>query len=280
MIGLGEEPVFFAHAAARFAGEPGMPNRFLSFHNGHASLFEYYHGPERKVYTDPRLEVAGADLFERYIDARASACRRTTPAGPSSSTSWAARSSWSITSTTGKSAPRSFAALTGVASGLTRSWRSSCTTRARRRSHAHAVDFAARHFRPDPDVGIAHHRRADGVGKGVSELCAGRRSPRCGAGRAIFLARHSTTPGACCGKFLTRPPPGSSWVRSSCSASSVRRPARGFAPRLIRFSTCRSSVRLTHCDAPSSWHRTTFRRCSRYKWLMTFASCTRPPSRS
>ena len=65
-IGLGEEPLWFPHAAARFAGRPEMPARFLSFHNGHASLFEYYHGPERKVYTDPRLEVNGADLFQRY----------------------------------------------------------------------------------------------------------------------------------------------------------------------------------------------------------------------
>ena len=45
-----------------------MPSRFLSFHNGHAALFEYYHGPERKVYIDPRLEVAGAELFRRYSD--------------------------------------------------------------------------------------------------------------------------------------------------------------------------------------------------------------------
>ena len=67
-IGLGEEPLFFPHEAAQFAGRPEMPERFLSFHNGHASLFEYYHGPERKVYTDPRLEVAGAELFERYSD--------------------------------------------------------------------------------------------------------------------------------------------------------------------------------------------------------------------
>jgi tetratricopeptide (TPR) repeat protein len=65
-IGLGEQPLWFPHEAARFAGKPGMPDRFLSFHNGHASLFEYYHGPGRKVYTDPRLEIAGADLFERY----------------------------------------------------------------------------------------------------------------------------------------------------------------------------------------------------------------------
>jgi tetratricopeptide (TPR) repeat protein len=67
-IGLGEEPLWFPHEAARFAGKPGMPDRFLSFHNAHASLFEYYHGPGRKVYTDPRLEVAGADLFKHYIE--------------------------------------------------------------------------------------------------------------------------------------------------------------------------------------------------------------------
>jgi tetratricopeptide (TPR) repeat protein len=45
-----------------------MPDRCLAFHNGNASVYEYYHGPERKVYTDPRLEVAGADLFKRYIE--------------------------------------------------------------------------------------------------------------------------------------------------------------------------------------------------------------------
>jgi tetratricopeptide (TPR) repeat protein len=67
-IGLGEEPLWYPHQAVRFAGKPGMPDRFLSFHNGHASLFEYYHGPQRKVYTDPRLEVAGAELFKRYIE--------------------------------------------------------------------------------------------------------------------------------------------------------------------------------------------------------------------
>jgi tetratricopeptide (TPR) repeat protein len=67
-IGLGEEPLWYPRQAVRFAGAREMPPRFLSFHNGHASLFDYYDGPERKVYTDPRLEVAGADLFKRYIE--------------------------------------------------------------------------------------------------------------------------------------------------------------------------------------------------------------------
>jgi tetratricopeptide (TPR) repeat protein len=66
-LALGEEPLFFPHQAAQLAGRPEMPARFLSFHNGHASLFEYYHGPQRKVFTDPRLEVAGPDLFQRYV---------------------------------------------------------------------------------------------------------------------------------------------------------------------------------------------------------------------
>jgi tetratricopeptide (TPR) repeat protein len=67
-IGLGEDSLWFPHQAAKFAGKAGMPSRFLSFHNSHAALFEYYHGPERKVYIDPRLEVAGPDLFRRYIE--------------------------------------------------------------------------------------------------------------------------------------------------------------------------------------------------------------------
>ncbi len=66
-LSLGEEPVFFAHDAAKLCGQPEMPSKFLSFHNGHASLFEFYNGPGRKVYTDPRLEVAGAELFREYV---------------------------------------------------------------------------------------------------------------------------------------------------------------------------------------------------------------------
>ena len=71
-IGWGEEPLWFPHEAVKFAGTPGMPDRFLSYHNAHASLFEYYfspeheNGPGRTVYTDPRLEIAGAELFEQY----------------------------------------------------------------------------------------------------------------------------------------------------------------------------------------------------------------------
>ncbi len=71
-IGWGEEPLWFPHEAVKFAGSAGMPDRFLSYHNAHASVFEYYHSPEREngpgrtVYTDPRLEITGAELFDQY----------------------------------------------------------------------------------------------------------------------------------------------------------------------------------------------------------------------
>jgi tetratricopeptide (TPR) repeat protein len=65
-IGLDEQPLWFPHEAVKFAGGPGMPERFLAYHIGHPSLYEYYFGPERKVYADARLEVIGAKLFERY----------------------------------------------------------------------------------------------------------------------------------------------------------------------------------------------------------------------
>ncbi|MDR3622096.1 MAG: hypothetical protein P4L85_22290 [Paludisphaera borealis] len=73
-IGWGEEPLWFPHAASRFAGGPEMPDRFLSYHNGLASVFLYYHSPERPggpgktVFTDPRLEVTGPELYARYKD--------------------------------------------------------------------------------------------------------------------------------------------------------------------------------------------------------------------
>ncbi|MCA1684964.1 MAG: hypothetical protein LC745_03065, partial [Planctomycetia bacterium] len=67
-IGLGEQPLWFPHGAVKFAGRPEMPPRFLSYHIGHASLYDYYYGPKRKVFADARLEVIGPDLYERYTD--------------------------------------------------------------------------------------------------------------------------------------------------------------------------------------------------------------------
>lgn len=66
-IGLGEEPHWFAHAAIKAAGGPGAPERFVCFHNGHAALYEYAYGPDRKVFADARLEVIGPEVYGRYL---------------------------------------------------------------------------------------------------------------------------------------------------------------------------------------------------------------------
>jgi tetratricopeptide (TPR) repeat protein len=67
-VALGEERLWFPHAAARSAGRPGMPERFLCFHNGLAGLFEYYNGPDRKVFADARLEVIGPDVYRESLN--------------------------------------------------------------------------------------------------------------------------------------------------------------------------------------------------------------------
>jgi tetratricopeptide (TPR) repeat protein len=67
-IGLGEEPLWFPKEAVKFAGGPGMPDKLVAFHNGHASLYEYEYAPEKKVYTDARLEVMGPVVYTAYIN--------------------------------------------------------------------------------------------------------------------------------------------------------------------------------------------------------------------
>ena len=66
-LGLGEEPLWFPKEAIRFAGREGMPDKMVCFHNGHAALYEYMNGPDKKPYLDARLEVIGPDLYKKYI---------------------------------------------------------------------------------------------------------------------------------------------------------------------------------------------------------------------
>jgi tetratricopeptide (TPR) repeat protein len=151
VISLKEDPLFFPHEAARFAGEPGMSDRFLSFHNGHAALFEYYHGPDRKVYTDPRLEVAGADLFKRYM-ALENLLKKDLPG-------WEAQLNEmgrpvilvdheynsEIGGTLFRSDHWRCVWFDAIAAVFVHDSNLSVV-------RAHAVDFAARHFRPDPKL--------------------------------------------------------------------------------------------------------------------------------
>jgi tetratricopeptide (TPR) repeat protein len=148
-IGLGEEPLWFPHHAVEFAGSLGMPERFLGFHDGYAALYEYYHGPARKVFADARLEVIGAKLYEQYLDLRAQITED--------------RPGW------GRELDKDGrpAILAGHADSATLGavvmssprwrcvWFDPIVAVFAHDAYAgavasHAVDFAARHFRPDP----------------------------------------------------------------------------------------------------------------------------------
>ena len=167
-IALGEDALWFPHEAARFAGKDGMPSRFLSFHDGHAALFEYYHGPERKVYIDPRLEVAGADLYRRYTDLGVK-IKKDQPGWEEQLTEMA----------------RPVILIdhlynSGVGSTLLRSAHWRCVwfdaiaavfvhDSFRSVVQADAVDFAARHFRRSPSKGARDPAELEASGKAIAK---------------------------------------------------------------------------------------------------------------
>jgi tetratricopeptide (TPR) repeat protein len=66
LFGLGEHPLWHAHDAARFAAQPGMPDRMLAFHLGQAAVFEFHKRDDQRTFCDPRLEVVSRELLEEY----------------------------------------------------------------------------------------------------------------------------------------------------------------------------------------------------------------------
>jgi hypothetical protein len=53
-----------------------MPDRAFASHFGVASLYSFYHGPERRVFIDGRLEVASPETFRAYLKTRFLMTRR------------------------------------------------------------------------------------------------------------------------------------------------------------------------------------------------------------
>ncbi len=66
LVGLGEQPFWHAHDAARFARRPGMPGHVIAYHLGQAALVEFHMRDDQRVFCDPRLEVMSRELLERY----------------------------------------------------------------------------------------------------------------------------------------------------------------------------------------------------------------------
>jgi hypothetical protein len=66
-FGLREAPLAYAHEAAQFAGQPGLPDRALVFDLAQSGVYVFHNGPQRKVFMDGRLEVPDRATFATYI---------------------------------------------------------------------------------------------------------------------------------------------------------------------------------------------------------------------
>jgi tetratricopeptide (TPR) repeat protein len=62
-----EEPLEFAHDAAIFAGQPGMPDRALVYGLGQTGVYVYHNAPRAKPFMDGRLEMPDRATFETYV---------------------------------------------------------------------------------------------------------------------------------------------------------------------------------------------------------------------
>ena len=63
---LGEANQWYIHQAARFASQEGFPKNAFIAHNGQAAVYIFHNGPEHRVFTDGRLEVASKETYQRY----------------------------------------------------------------------------------------------------------------------------------------------------------------------------------------------------------------------
>jgi tetratricopeptide (TPR) repeat protein len=66
-FGPHESPAAYAHEAARFAGQPGLPDRALAFGLSQAGVYMFYNGPGRKLFIDGQNEVHSRETFETYV---------------------------------------------------------------------------------------------------------------------------------------------------------------------------------------------------------------------
>jgi tetratricopeptide (TPR) repeat protein len=65
---LRERPLTFAHEAARFAGQRGLPQRALVYDIAQSCVYVYHNAPDSKVFMDARLETPTLETFQRYTE--------------------------------------------------------------------------------------------------------------------------------------------------------------------------------------------------------------------
>jgi tetratricopeptide (TPR) repeat protein len=62
-----EQPLEFAHEAAVFAGQPGLPERALIYDLGQTGVYVFHNAPRYKPFLDGRLEMPDKQTFLTYV---------------------------------------------------------------------------------------------------------------------------------------------------------------------------------------------------------------------
>jgi tetratricopeptide (TPR) repeat protein len=62
-----EEPLAFAHDAAIFAGQYGLPDRALVYGLGQTGVYDFHNAPRCKPFMDGRLEMPDPRTFQTYV---------------------------------------------------------------------------------------------------------------------------------------------------------------------------------------------------------------------
>ncbi|MCH7988737.1 MAG: hypothetical protein IID46_06230 [Planctomycetes bacterium] len=65
-FGIDEKEDFYIHAAARFAGQPGFPERAFVAQFGQAAVYNFHNAPQHKVFLDGRLDVISHETEAEY----------------------------------------------------------------------------------------------------------------------------------------------------------------------------------------------------------------------
>ncbi len=66
-FGVFASPLAYAHDAARFAGQPGLPKRALAFSLRQAGVYTFHNCPPNTLFMDCQNEVHPREVFETYM---------------------------------------------------------------------------------------------------------------------------------------------------------------------------------------------------------------------
>ena len=66
-FGWNVAPHWYTFGSVAYLGQPDMPKNCYASHLGHASLYLFAHGPQRRVFADPRLEVNTPETLAAYL---------------------------------------------------------------------------------------------------------------------------------------------------------------------------------------------------------------------